>query len=67
MSKIRKAMMGRYIILMIVLVISLSALMLSAKNYHEIQRSKKEIDAILEKTSMPIGTKILNTEKFDLG
>ena len=49
MNGIKKAMMGRYIILMMVLTISLSALLLGMKNYVEIQNSKQELDDILEK------------------
>ena len=46
MSRIRKAMMGRYIILMIILVISLTALMLALSNYTEIQSNKQALEDI---------------------
>ena len=54
MSRIRKAMMGRYIILMTILVISLLALMLALSNYVEIQNSKQELDRVLEKAYIAI-------------
>ena len=54
MSRIRRAMMGRYIILMTILLISLAALMLALSNYVEIQNSKQELDAILDKAYVAI-------------
>ena len=50
MSKIRKNMMSRYITLMLVLVIGLLALVISMKNYYQIQNTQAEIDALIEKT-----------------
>ena len=50
MSKIRKAMMGRYIMLMIILTISLISLRLTLNNYTEIQNNKLKLDEVLEKT-----------------
>ena len=54
MSRIRRAMMGRYIILMIVLVISLIALLLALSNYTEIQDSKKSLETIVEKVYIAV-------------
>ena len=54
MSRIRKAMMGRYIILMTILVISLTALLLALSNYTEIQDSKKSLETIIEKVHIAV-------------
>ena len=54
MSRIRRAMMGRYIIIMIILIISLSALLLALSNYTEIQDSKQSLQTIIEKVHITV-------------
>ncbi|MBQ9297426.1 MAG: hypothetical protein IJ223_00045 [Clostridia bacterium] len=49
MSRIKKAMMGRYIMFMTVLIISLTALLLSLSNFTEIQSTKIVYEQMAEK------------------